>query len=83
MSTYWTGSGSLNPHSLLIWSIGCCVAFCPAIRRAGSPFGITLKIRKVTTEIANRTATMPTRRRAMNAPIPIGQASVLKLTRAG
>ena len=42
---------------------------CPAIRAAGSEFGMTLKIRNTITEIANSTAIMPSRRLATNRAI--------------
>ena len=49
---------SLKPHSLRIRSIWVSVGCRPAIRTAGSPFGITLKIRNVSTETANSTSTI-------------------------
>ena len=44
--------------------------FRPAMRTAGSPFGITLKIRKVTTEMANITSTIEISRRTMKRATP-------------
>ena len=49
---YWMGSGSSSPRSRLTLAISSGSAFLPAIRRAGSEFGITLKIRKTITEIS-------------------------------
>ena len=40
----------------------------PAMRSAGSLFGITLKIRKTMIETANSTNTIAISRRTMNAP---------------
>ena len=59
---YWAGSGSSKPHSSRMLATSCGVAFLPAMLSAGSLFGITLKIRKTSTEIANSTATIPTSR---------------------
>ena len=36
--------------------MACSVGWRPAMRTAGSPLGITLKIRKVSTETANITS---------------------------
>ena len=66
---YCTGSGSSSPRSALTLAISAGSAFLPAIRAAGSEFGITLKIRNTITEIANSTATMPIRRLAMKRAI--------------
>jgi hypothetical protein len=60
--------GWSKPHSCLTVSMTCGFALRPASRSAGSPLGITLKIAKVTTEMANSTATIPTSRRMMNRP---------------
>ena len=52
---YCCQSGSLKPHSLRIASIVDSLAWRPDIRTAGSLFGMTLKIRKVSTDTANST----------------------------
>jgi hypothetical protein len=55
---YCCHRGSLNPHSLRIASIVDSLTWRPAIRTAGSLFGITLKIRNVITDTANITITI-------------------------
>ena len=68
---------SLKPHSSRIASICCSVGCLPAIRTAGSPFGITLKMRNVITETANSTKTIETSRRTTKRAI--GASSVVDL----
>ncbi len=60
---YWTKMLSSKPHSRRIASIWDSVGCLPAIRTAGSPFGMTLKIRNVRTETAHITKTIWTSRR--------------------
>ncbi len=45
------------------------VGILPAIRSAGSPLGITLKIRNVTIETANSTSSIERKRRKANRAI--------------
>ena len=63
--TYWTGRLSSKPHSSRMRWISASVGVRPAIRCAGSPLGMTLKIRNVSTEMANSTNTIEMRRRTM------------------
>ena len=69
---YWTGIGLSKPHVRRIAAITSGVGDLPASRTAGSPLGMTLKIKNVMTEIANSTATIAMRRltmkRAISAP---------------
>ena len=60
---------SSKPHSSRIASIWVSVGCLPAMRTAGSPFGMTLKIRNVSTETANITKSIETRRRTTNRAI--------------
>jgi hypothetical protein len=66
---YWTKMFSSKPHSWRIASICSSVGCLPAMRTAGSPFGITLKIRNVSTETANSTSTIEASLRATNLPM--------------
>ncbi len=66
---YWTKMLWSKPHSLRICSIWVSVGWRPAMRTAGSPFGITLKIRNVRIETANITPTIWISRRTMKRPI--------------
>src|SRR6266571_6417197 len=50
-----------------MFSMFCCVAVRPAIRCAGSPPGMTTKIRKTMKLTAISTSTMPRRRRIRKA----------------
>ena len=60
---YCCGRLSSKPHSSLIAWIVDSLACRPAMRTAGSEFGITLKIRNTSTDTANITNTIwPTRR---------------------
>ena len=68
MVTYWTMRLSSKPHSLRIASICVSVGFLPAIRTAGSPFGMTLKMKNVRTETAHITNTIWSSRRMMKRP---------------
>ena len=70
---YWIGSGLSRPRSALTRAIKAGSAFLPAIRAAGSEFGMTLKIRNTITEIANSTAIIPSNRLATKRAI--GQCS--------
>ena len=67
---YWTYTGLSKPHSSRIAWIAVSVELRPAMRTAGSPFGITLKIRKVSTEMANITSTIAISRRTMKRAMP-------------
>ncbi len=67
---YCTQIGLSNPHWMRMSLISCGVASRPASRSAGSPSGITWKIRNVSAEIANSTRTIETSRRS--AKISIG-----------
>ena len=66
---YCTGSGWSSPRSALTLAISAGSAFLPAMRAAGSEFGMTLKIRNTITEIANNTAIIPSRRLATKRAI--------------
>ncbi len=66
---YCTKMLSSKPHSLRIASICVSVGCLPAIRTAGSPFGMTLKIRNVRIETANITKPICSTLRTMNRPI--------------
>src|SRR4051812_33403245 len=66
---YWTGSERSKPHWCRIASSWVGETLWPPSRSAGSPLGITLKIRNVSTEIANRNTTIPRSRRAMKRGI--------------
>src|SRR3954471_21004505 len=71
---YWTGIDRSNPHW---WRIAMSWVFetlWPPSRSAGSPLGITLKIRNVITEMANRTTTMPMSLRTTKRAISVLQA---------
>ena len=67
--TYWTKMLSLKPHSSRMASICASRGCLPAIRSAGSPFGITLKMKNVSTETAHSTNSIWSRRRTMNRAI--------------
>src|SRR5215212_9520306 len=71
---YCFQSGSSKPQSSRIAAICSGVEFLPAMRAAGSPFGMTLKIRNVSTETANITSTIAMSRRTMNLAISVLQA---------
>jgi hypothetical protein len=62
---YWTKMLSSKPHSLRIASICWSVEFLPAILAAGSPFGMTLKMRKTRMETAIITNAIAKSRRMM------------------
>ena len=62
---YCCGRLSLKPHSSRIAWIVDSLACRPAMRTAGSEFGITLKIRKTSTETANITKIIWPSRRMM------------------
>ena len=62
MSPYCTQYGRSKPHFLRIWTMFSWVGRRPAIRSAGSPPGITLKIRKTRTDTAKSTPSMPAMR---------------------
>ena len=59
---------SSKPHSLRIASIWASRGCRPAIRTAGSPFGMMLKMKNVSTETAHSTNTIWSSRRMMNRP---------------
>jgi hypothetical protein len=67
--TYWTKMLSLKPHSSRIAAICASRGCFPAIRSAGSPFGITWKMKNVSTDTANITNTIWKIRRTMKRPI--------------
>src|SRR5436305_15245458 len=67
--TYWIGSGLSKPYSWRMNAISLAVARRPASRRAGSPLGIASKIRNVSSEITNITATIANSRRTTNLAI--------------
>src|SRR4029079_16894769 len=63
--------GLSKPHCARTSATCCGVARRPARRSAGSPLGMAWKIRKVTTEIANSTATTATSRWRMKRAMSV------------
>ena len=82
MMTYRTGTGLSRPNWCLISVSACGDGFRPAIWRAGSTPGVSKKIRKTSTVMANITSSIQSRRRMMKGTISSPMRSFARGSRA-